>query len=315
MTARLLCIAPNPSIDRLIGVDRLVPGTIHRPTLVRAVAGGKGLNVARAAVALGASVTAVGILGGHGGRWLAQALEADEVTGRFVWTEGETRICTTIADAETGRLTEVYEAGPAVAPDIWTGFEREIAAVLASGNVDAATISGSLPPGSPADGHARLIGLAHDAGVPVAVDGFGDVWTTILAAGPWLAKANRAEASVLVGQTVTTLDGAAAAAGAIVAGGAAAGVVTLGDTGSVAVLDGVRWRLGPPSNHGAYPVGSGDAFLAGLVVGHVEGLGAAGSLALGAGAGAANAQVAGAGTFDGSLARELAAATRVDRIG
>ena len=79
LTVRLLCIAPNPSIDRLVEVDRLVPGTIHRPTLVRAVAGGKGLNVARAAASLGATVTAVGILAGHGGRWLAEALDADGV--------------------------------------------------------------------------------------------------------------------------------------------------------------------------------------------------------------------------------------------
>ena len=315
MTARLLCVAPNPSIDRLIQVDRLLPGTIHRPTLVQAVAGGKGFNVARAAAALGGSVTAVGILAGHGGRWLAEALEMDGVAGRFAWTDGETRICTSIADAETGQLTEIYEAGPIVTTDAWEAFERTVADALAAGEVDAMTISGSLPPGAPGDGQARLIGLARSADVPVAIDGFGDAWADVLAAGPWLVKANAAEASVYTGSPRSDAGEALTATAAMVEAGASGAIVTLGAAGAVASLEGSDWTIGPPSGRGAYPVGSGDAFLAGVVVGSVEGLGAAASLALGAGAGAANAQVAGAGILDGSLARSLAATIEVTRIG
>lgn len=50
---RVLVIAANPAIDRLHELERLEVGAINRPSLVVAVAGGKGLNVARAAVALG----------------------------------------------------------------------------------------------------------------------------------------------------------------------------------------------------------------------------------------------------------------------
>ncbi len=49
----ILCVASNPSIDKLFEVDRLQPGRIHRPTGFVQVAGGKGLNVARAAASLG----------------------------------------------------------------------------------------------------------------------------------------------------------------------------------------------------------------------------------------------------------------------
>jgi len=315
MTVRLLCIAPNPSIDRLVEVERLVPGSIHRPTSVRAVAGGKGLNVARAAASLGATVTAIGILAGHGGRWLAEALEVDGVTGRFVWTEGETRVCTSIAEAATGQLTEVYEAGPAVAAPAWTAFEAAVAEVLAAGPVDAVAISGSLPPGAPTDGHARLIGLARAAGVPAAIDGFGDAWAGVLATRPWLVKANLAEASAFAQVTGTDAEDASRLAHDMVAAGAGGAVVTLGVAGAMAAMDGATWLIGPPADLGSYPVGSGDAFLAGLVVGHLEGLGTRGALALGAGAGAANARTAGAGSLDGALARSLAAATQVDGIG
>ena len=83
--------------------------------------------------------------------------------------------------------------------------------------------------------------------------------------------------------------------------------------GAVAVLDGTAWRVGPPAEAGPYPVGSGDAFLAGLVVGRTSGLATADQLALAAGAGAANARLAGAGTLDGDLARDLAGSVSVDR--
>jgi hypothetical protein len=66
----LLTVAPNPSVDRLVEVDGLRRGEIHRPTAVTVVPGGKGLNVARVAVELGAPATAVGFLGGHAGRWI-----------------------------------------------------------------------------------------------------------------------------------------------------------------------------------------------------------------------------------------------------
>ena len=69
----IVCLAANPSIDRLFEVERLVKGDIHRPTGFVQVAGGRGLNVARAAHALGAEVIAVAILRGHGGRWLRVA--------------------------------------------------------------------------------------------------------------------------------------------------------------------------------------------------------------------------------------------------
>ena len=54
--AVIVCVAANPSVDKLFEVERLVPGDIHRPIGFVQVAGGKGLNVARAAHALGAEV-------------------------------------------------------------------------------------------------------------------------------------------------------------------------------------------------------------------------------------------------------------------
>jgi fructose-1-phosphate kinase PfkB-like protein len=69
----IVCVAANPSIDKLFVVDRVTSGAIHRPLSFVQVAGGKGLNVARAAVALGADVEVVAMVGGHAGAWIDEA--------------------------------------------------------------------------------------------------------------------------------------------------------------------------------------------------------------------------------------------------
>ena len=107
----IVCVAANPSVDKLFQVERVVPGGIHRPTGYVQVAGGKGLNAARAAATLGADVQAIALLAGHAGRWIAEQLERDAIHAQIVWAEGETRASLSVADRETEQLTEFYEDG------------------------------------------------------------------------------------------------------------------------------------------------------------------------------------------------------------
>jgi fructose-1-phosphate kinase PfkB-like protein len=101
----IVCVAPNPSIDKLFSVPRLEPGAIHRPASFVQVPGGKGLNVARAAFTLGADVRAVALLGGHHGRWIATELVALGLPYTAVWHDGETRSSLSVADADSESLT------------------------------------------------------------------------------------------------------------------------------------------------------------------------------------------------------------------
>ena len=47
----IVCVAGNPSIDKLFEVDRLAHGDIHRPQRFVALPGGKGIHVAQVATA------------------------------------------------------------------------------------------------------------------------------------------------------------------------------------------------------------------------------------------------------------------------
>jgi 1-phosphofructokinase family hexose kinase len=308
---RVLCVAANPSIDRLVEVERFEIGRIHRPDAVRAVAGGKGLNVARAAARLGADVTACALLAGHAGRWIAEELERAGVAGRHAWTTGETRTCVSILARADGSLTEVYEPGGEVDGGAWAAFLGVVEAALRA-EPDIVTISGSLPAGVGPDGVARIVAASRAAGVPVVVDTHGEPLRLALSASPDVVKVNIDEASALVGGGATddgaTDDDAAAgvAADRLCELGAASAIVTLGPRGAVTVTerhDGLR-LAGPPVV-GAYPVGSGDAFLAGLAVARAAGSPWTDSLRLAGAAGAANALMAGAGDLDPAVVRDL----------
>jgi tagatose 6-phosphate kinase len=161
--ARLLFVAANPSIDRLYEVDRLVAGEIHRPRSMVAVPGGKGLNAARAAQALGGSVTAVGIVAGRAGDWIVEALAERGVDARMARSIGETRTCVSILDRSSGALTEVYERGAEVGAAVWAELESIVSVELARGDIAVVALSGSLPPGAPTDGYARIARIAGSA--------------------------------------------------------------------------------------------------------------------------------------------------------
>lgn len=303
----IVCLAANPSIDKLFEIDRLAKGAIHRPMGFVQTAGGKGLNVARAAHALGADVCVVAMFRGHAGKWLAEALAAEGVACHATWTHGENRASLSVADQQDSGLTEFYEHGSEVPSSAWP----DLLHVLSHRLVGARwlTISGSLPAGAPDDGYADVVKEARAAGVQVALDAEGERLRVALASGPEVVKVNAVEAAGLLGTPMARREDALAAAGKLreMAGGQGhAGLVTRGAEGVVlAAPDGTLYE-GSLYVRGRYPVGSGDVFLAGLVAGLDRGQDWPSALRLALGAAAANAELPGAGKLDPARAMALA---------
>jgi 1-phosphofructokinase family hexose kinase len=299
----IVFVAANPSVDRLYEVDRLTPGAIHRPQALAVVPGGKGLNAARAAVHLGGNVTVVGLLAGRAGDWIREGIAARGIDARWAETQGETRTCVSLLDRATGEMTEIYERGEPVDNVTWESLERLVAGELAKGGVACLALSGSLPPGAPGDGFGRIADLARSAGsasAPIAVlaDTYGPALPPVLARQPELVKVNAEEAAGATGLAVTDADSAESAARMLLGAGAGGVVVTLGRRGAVVATASRVAQLVPPDIHGIYPVGSGDAFLAGMAVALARGDDLVEAARLGLAAGTANALVPGAGELD-----------------
>jgi 1-phosphofructokinase family hexose kinase len=308
----IVCVATNASVDKLFEVDRLVLGEIHRPRSFVQVPGGKGLNVARAAATLGAEVTAVTLLGGEAGRWVQSALTAEGIRGRYAWaSSGDTRSSLSVADRHTGRLTEFYEDGSPISAADW----EALLDVAREAMVGASwlTISGSLPPGAPGDGDASLIRAGLEAGIRVALDTRGAALAAGVAAGPDLVKVNASEAAGVLGTAASGPAEALDAAATLAARTGGAAAVTLGADGAALVAGGTRW-LGRLTTSGWYPVGSGDSFLAGMVVALEAGGTWPDGLRLALGSAAANAAEPGAGRLRRDLAEEWAAMASLSEV-
>lgn len=310
--AQLVCLVPNPSIDKTAVVERLVEGEIHRPTEIVPVAGGKGLNVARAARTLGVPVEAVLLLAGHAGRWIDDELTRRRLTHHVAWAPGETRTCLSVLDRSTGQMTEVYEPGPPISAAAWRQFMALTRHALRStppGSI--AALSGSLPPGAPPEAAGEIVRMAAAARIRVIVDTSGPALAAGLAAGPSLVKVNAAEAAGAIGwRTPDSEQATLAVARALLDRGAGAAVVTRGAAGAVAAEGGRGWAVdGRPG--GPFTVGAGDAFLAGLAAGLLRNEPLPRALARAAAAAAASTLVAGPGNLDRRVAGDLVAEARV----
>jgi 1-phosphofructokinase/tagatose 6-phosphate kinase len=307
----ILCVAGNPSIDKLFEVAEIAIGEIHRPDRTIALPGGKGIHVGQVATALGAEAVVTGLLAGHAGRWVEQMLAAEGVVGEWAWGAGETRSSLSVADAATGRLTEFYEDGAVVSGEEWRSVRAIVDSLLPA--ADWIALAGSLPKG--ATGYPELIEAALGHGVRGAVDSRGAALAEAVDAGAELVKINVHEAAELLDREIGTdgdaipraLEDVRARAG----GDGHAVAITLGEKGAVLVdPDGATWR-GTCRARGRYPVGGGDTFLAGMLVGLTGGGSWADALRVAVGAAAANAEVPGAARFTAERARELAAQAEV----
>jgi 1-phosphofructokinase family hexose kinase len=261
----ILAIALSPSVDVTYVVEELVEGGQARPLEVHRVAGGKAINAARAAAALGAAVRVVAPLGGGTGTELADGLAAAGIPLRRVPTALATRSCVSVFSRASGSLTEVYEHAPAL-DDAWAGIVAAVSADLGTAPLPGwAVLSGSIPATGTDDPIGELAEIVARAGARLAIDTHGAALDRALDLGPELApalvKVNRAEAAAALGS-----DGPAAELAARLhdrTGRTA--VVSDGPSGIAAADDTGRWLAVVPDVRGGFPVGSGDSLLGALV--------------------------------------------------
>lgn len=302
----------SPSLDLTYVVPSLRLGEIQRTSHVVRCAGGKSLNLARAASTLGASVCVVAILGGLTGAELAASVTAAGIELVPVGTPYETRCCVSIAATDTGKLTEVYQNAAPVPEAVWAGFLQELASVLdqRSGWL---VISGGTPPGLDGAALAGVLDLAQRAGFRVAVDTYGPALAASVKLRPDVVKVNRVEAAALLEAPpdANLLE----MARELQNRSTHLVVLTDGVQGSVLVDDAQLIRAEPLDSVGRFAVGSGDSFLAGLVTELDRGADHQTALRTAVAAGAANAMEPGPGNVTLSELRRLRGLVRLTAVG
>jgi len=273
----ILVVGLSPTVQRTLRfAGSPVLGQVNRATETFVTASGKAANVARVVTLLGANARLVHVLGGEPGRWVARALEGENVPADTTWVgeNAPTRTCTTLLAGDGGLTTELVEEARPLAAQHVAAVLDAARAHLASGTVRALALSGSFPAGVPEDFYATLVQAANERAVPVLVDAQRAPLQVALAARPFLVKPNREEAAATLGFALSgdAERDAETAVAALTNAGAAWALVSLGAAGSLLgeAQTGARWRITPPQRDvdAKNPIGSGDSLAAGLLFAH-----------------------------------------------
>lgn len=311
----IITVTLNLALDRTVAVPRFTLGNRHRAVDSQAVAGGKGVNVARALKSLGEPVIATGFAGGPTGARIREMLSYEQVLHDFIEVAGDSRTNMSIVDPTTGEQTEINERGPVVNEDDLERFSDRLL-YLAKG-ADFCVLAGSLPPGADTHAYGSLIERLRNVGVPVLLDTDGEPMRAGLRAQPAVVAPNVTEAEEAVGYEFTEPDDLTSGLRRLIEMGADEAIVTTGS--------GCEAITGPPSGRRSYEAtidplaavastGSGDAFLAGYVSARRAGREPSSCLAYGVACGAESTQHLGAGVVNAAEARRLLDSVRVEGL-
>jgi len=308
----IVTVTLNAALDRSLTVPVLQVGHRHRASDVVTLAGGKGVNVARALKSLEVPVVATGLAGGRTGARIVEELTAEAILNDFVRIHEESRTSTLVLDPTSGTHTEIYEWGPRVTPSE-LGMLMDKVRYLARG-ADVVVLAGSLPRGVDEGFYADAAREVARRGVQVVLDTEGEPLRRGLEAEPWLVSPNQHEAEQLVGQELSDDEDFLWALDAIAEMGARNVQITL-ETGCFALVREERrtrrYRAVCPLLDPVSVVGAGDALLARWLAARSDDVGVEDALRLAVGAGAASVLEVGGGRFDPAEARRLAAAVEV----
>ena len=311
----IITVTLNAAIDKTLEVPNFRLGRRHRSVEQRTMAGGKGVNVARAIKRLGQPVIATGFAGGSSGTRIVEQLTEESILNDFVRIREESRTNTAVLDPTNGEQTEINKPGPIVSEAEAELFADKLL-YLAQG-AQIAVFAGSLPRGIDSAFYAALVRDLRKLGVTTVLDTDGEPLRHAVRAEPSVISPNVEEAEELVGHEFNDDEDRTIAVREMVELGAGEAIMTVSDGCFARVLeDGgsqlYRVRMEPLEPRAA--VGSGDAFLAGYIAARYTGSPPAECLRFGVACGAESTQHLGAGLLDPREVERLMGEVRVEAI-
>jgi len=309
---KILCIGTTPAAQRVMIFRKLTPDAVNRAVTTLDGVAGKSINVAKVLKALGAHPIATGFLGGQRGEFLRKVMTEKQIESDFVAVKAPTRQCITVIDQSAGTHTELVEESRPVGPPDFEKFMAVVRRQIAG--CRAAVMSGTIASGGPATLYYDCTRLAENAGVLSVVDAQGAALTGTLKAKPGLVKPNRHELAATVGRQLKSEADLMRAMRELCERGAQRVIVTAGREPALAFDGKIFHRIITPRIHVVNPIGSGDAFTAGVVWQLLRGDDLGEACRWGAAAGAANALTPMPGELDRRDVIRLAKEVRVRTI-
>jgi 1-phosphofructokinase len=269
----IVTVTANPILDRTLAVSQLRPGEFHRARLLRQELCGKGITVTRALAALGIPSKVLGFVAGINGQAFKSGLAEEGFDVDFIDVDGETRQSILIFDEASRLYTKINEPGPTIRPEHITALQSKVERLARPD--DFWVFSGSLPPGAPHDFYTALIRLVQERGARAFLDSSGLAFREGMAARPFGVKPNSEEAAEFLERPLNRDDEHCVAVRRLIhEHGAEVAAITRGSSGLVLALKSLPEQAIvaiPPQVAIRSAVAAGDAALAGILWGLLDG--------------------------------------------
>jgi len=207
---------------------------------------------------------AYGFIGGSEGRMLEILLDQEGVLFSFTPVEQATRTNFIINDTRAHQQTIINARGPHISRQELERFVEKLRRI--SPPPDTMVISGSVPPGVPADIYYSLVSETRRYRVRTILDSAVQWLREGIKAKPNLIKPNVSEAEELLGTELPTEEAIIRAALDLVKMGIEVAVISRGKNGLIAATRDSVVKAVPPSVKVRSAVGAGDCTLAGLAL-------------------------------------------------
>ena len=189
----------NPSLDYVIGAEKLEPGKINRTTRENIYPGGKGNNVSVVLSNLGHKSKALGFVSGFTGEALEKMLDDFGCYTDFIQLDnGFTRINVKI---NAGEETEINGQGPRISEEAIGKLYEKLDALTKG---DVLVLAGSIPNTLPEDIYERIMARLDGRGIRIVVDATKDLLMNVLKYHPFLIKPNNHELGDMFGVQLET---------------------------------------------------------------------------------------------------------------
>ena len=313
----VLTITLNPALDLTTAADAVVPDLKLRCAAPMSEPGGGGINVSRAIAVMGGRSTALVALGGLTGQKVAALLAEAGIATLPLPAPGETRQSLVVQDRASSRNYRFVLPGPEWrAPYTARMLVQIVAAAPARGYV---VLSGSNPPGVPADFARHLAKALSGQGARLIVDTSGAALAAVTAFTtdhPFeILRMDDQEAEGLAGHPLPQRADTAAFARMLLGRNIAKGVVIArGRDGNILATAQGCWHAKAEKVRIISTVGAGDSFVGGFTLGLARGWPIPDALGLAAAAASATVQMPGSQMGRAEVIRALYDARIVTQI-
>ena len=256
----------NPAIDKVVEVNNMALGQVHRVSNQVVSLGGKSINVARILTGLSCETKAVCFLGKSNLDEIEALSKADSIKLDPIMLSGITRTNIKLVEPDQDyRTTDINEIGFSVHSDelkAMTELISEHAEVS-----DYLVMSGSLPPGVHKSYYKELA-MSLGNKTKVIIDADGEILMAGMEGAPFLIKPNIHELESAVGKTLENDEAIVdVCKGLIKEHGITYILVSLGEKGSILVGTSTVLVAKAMKVQVVSTVGAGDSMLAGFIYG------------------------------------------------